>query len=117
MVERAARAYVKKEGLVSRQKVKARTPDQRAKAIRNVVSLQAVLEKFPEPERFKPLIQGIMMLLEEDNTGVSVVEARAVEVESETPIDEPTAPPPPDEVQADAVESETPIDETTTPTP
>jgi DNA repair photolyase len=117
MVEKAARAYVKKEGLVSRQKVKSRTPDLRAKAIRSVVSLRAILDKLPDPGRFKPMTDGIRMLLGVDDTGADLVDAQADAVESETPIDETTAPPPPDEVQAVEVESETPIDETTTPTP
>ena len=97
--------------------MKSRTPDLRAKAIRSVVSLRAILDKLPDPGRFKPMTDGIRMLLGVDDTGADLVDAQADAVESETPIDETTAPPPPDEVQAVEVESETPIDETTTPTP
>ncbi len=98
MVEKAVRAYVKQEGLVSRQRVMPRMPDFRAKAIRSVVSLQAVLAKLPEPGRFRSLTDNIRMLLGVDDTGADLVEAQAVEVESETPIEEITAPSPLDEV-------------------
>jgi hypothetical protein len=117
MVEKAARTYVKKEGLVLRQKVKSRTPDHRAKAIRSVVSLRAVLDKLPEPGRFKLLIEGIRMLLGVDDTGADLVEAQAVEVGSETPIDATTTPSTTDEVQTVEVESETPIEDITAPPP
>jgi DNA repair photolyase len=102
MVEKAARAYVKKEGLASRQKAKPRTPDFRAKAIRGVVSLRALLDKLPEPGRFKLLTQGLLILLGVDDTGADLVETQVVDVESETMIDGPTAPPPAN-IMADAV--------------
>ncbi|MCX6866884.1 MAG: hypothetical protein NTV46_11840 [Verrucomicrobia bacterium] len=99
MVEKAAKAYVRKEGLESTKKPKLRKPDVWAKAIRGVVSLQAVIQKLPNPDRFNPLIQDILVLLKGGMAGDKVVEVQAVAVEPETTIvDGTTAPEIPDQV-------------------
>jgi hypothetical protein len=106
MVEREVNAYVRKEGLESTKKPKPPKPDVWAKAIRGVVSLQAVIHKLPNPDRFNPLIQDILVLLKGGMAGDKVVEVQAVAVEPETTMDGTTAPEIPDQVPV-AASSET----------
>lgn len=63
-----ARKFAKARGLVTRRAKPARA-DCRALAIRKLNELSAVVEKFPNPAKFHPLLLGISKLIDQRPSG------------------------------------------------